>query len=122
VGHVVENDGQDGSGYPEVFETGVKVARREDALGTDEAENYRGVEEDVSVGASEVVWLASLADVCDVSETPFQDRELHEAGPERCNCLSEEDYALGDFEIEAKFQVLKEGVRLVHRDVPISLE
>ena len=85
------------------MEAAVEGAVGEDALGADEAEDDRGIEEDAAVGAGEVVCLAGLADVFYVAEGSFHDCELHDPRPERGDYLSEEGYALGDLEVEAEF-------------------
>jgi len=72
-------------------------------LGTNEAEDDGGVEENAAVGTGEIVYLAGLANVFYMAKSPFHYCELYDAGPEGGDYLSEEGYALGDFEIEAEF-------------------
>ena len=57
----VDDDGHDGAGEPEILQTAVEGAGRENSLRTDEAKYHRGVEEDARPGTGEVVRLARLA-------------------------------------------------------------
>ena len=63
-----------------------------------------------------------LLTVRDIPKGPFHNSELDDAGPQCCNDLRKEHNALGNLEIVSEFQVIEEGVSLVHRDVAVCLE
>lgn len=119
----VEEDGRQGAREPEPLEVGVDGARGEDALGPDEPPDDGGVEEDAAVGAVEFVGLVLGADVGDgAAEGPFQDGDLHDAGPEGGDGLGHEHGAPGDLHVLAQFEVLGEVEALGHGDVAVGLE
>ena len=102
AGEGVEDDGGERAGEPKVLQVRVDGAGGEDALGADETPDDGGVEEDAAVGAVELVGLVLGADVGDgATEGPFEDGDLHDAGPEGGDGLRHEHGAPRDLHVLA---------------------
>ena len=98
----VDYDGGEDAGEPEPLQVGVDASGGEDALGTDQAPDDGGVEEDTAVGTVEFVGLVFGADVCDcAAKCPFEDADLDDAGPEGGDRLGHEHGSGGNFHVLA---------------------
>ena len=109
AGGDVDDDRKEGADEPEPQEAAVQVARREDTLGPDETPDDGGVEEDTAVGAAVVIRLSPGADAADAAESPFEDGDLNEAGPDGRDDLAAEHDSRRDFHVVAEFEILNEG-------------
>lgn len=69
-----------------------------------------------------MVGLGLGADVGDAAESPFENGDLHEAGPEGGDYLGAEHDARSHFHVVPEFEILHEGERLRHGDVAVRFE
>ena len=87
----IKDDRSGGASEPEILEVGVDGSRREDALRTDKTPDNGSVKKDTAVGAIELVGLVFGADVGNSSaESPFEDGDLDDAGPDGSDGLGHE--------------------------------
>ena len=119
----VDDDGGHDPCEPKPLEVLIETADGENALGADEPPDDGGVEEDAAIGTVELVGLVFGADVGDgAAESPFQNADLHNTGPEGGNGLGHEHGAGRDLHVLADFQILGEVETLSHCDVAVRLE
>ena len=105
------------------MEVCIEGARAEDSLRADQPPDDGSIEEDPTVGAVEFVGLVFGTDVGNsAAESPAEDGDLHDGGPEGGDRLGHEHRAPGDLHVHAEFKILGEVETLGHGDVAIRLE
>lgn len=101
----------------------VDLARVKHALRSDNTPDNRGVEENTTVGTSEVTRVLGVADIANSStQGPIEDGYLNKACPDRGNDLAPEKRTWRNFHVVAHFETLEESEGLGHRDITISLK
>ncbi len=119
----IDEDWSEDAGKPEPLQVRIQAASREDALWADQAPYDGCIEENATSGAVELVGLMSGADIGDgAPKSPFQDADLHDAGPQGGDCLSHEHGSWWDLHVLAQFEILGEVEALSQGDVAVGFE
>jgi len=104
----VDDYGEEEAEAEEVEEGGIDLARGEDALGSDEAPDYRCREEHFATWACEMLPLKWCADILNRTKRIVQYSNLNETGQGRGYYLSYEHRARRKLHVMSKFEVANE--------------
>ena len=118
----VGDDRETCANEPVPLQDAVDLAGAEDTGWANGTPDNGGGVEDLGTRAGKGEFLFVGADVGDVAESPVEDRDLDDGGPEHGDALSHEHGAGRDLHVMAHLEILEKVQSLGHGNVAVALE